>query len=703
MDEAQLLRLLKQDEAAATSYHESELAKNQEEALKRYFGELYGSEVEGRSQVVTNDLEDTINWIMPDLMRAFTASDDLVSCVAKKPDDDAGTHVGQINQARSKSDVMAAYLSHVFFEDNDGQTAIHDFAFDGLLQRLGVMHVGWEDPQRGPPQLIEGVGAAQLQKYLEDDEYEITGADEDGETFVIEVRRTPKHGRAVVEAVPPEEFALERAAKSIEASHYHRRKQLAWRSELVKRYPDKKDDLEEARTALSDSSPTSDARMQARHSGESVDDSARSLEKGREQVWLLTEYMRIDYDEDGTVELRQIKRVGDVILENMEVGESEFVTWTPSRVSHKAVGRSMFDMLKDIQKIRTVVTRAWLDGLSQSVTARTYIDKNSIDNDGIDTILNNEYGGVVLCKGDVSRAVREVVTADVSGPCVTALEYFDQRAAESSGVTKHSQGMDPAALNKTATGIDLLQAAAKTRIEMIARWLGDALEDVFKLVLKKLVHHQDGARLVKLFGEWIEVDPRTWSDEMVVKIDVGSAGVSKQQRIANLMLIAGKQEQVLMQAGAGNPLVTLQHYRATLAALTGDMGFPDPTLFWGEIPQDWQAPPQSDPKAEEASGRLQLETAKAQADMQIQAQKMAHERELAMLKAQSDRQLAEIRIASETQIAREKMAAEMQLAREKAEMEAELAERDSVRRASVTDAAARQKMSNGVRFGGEVG
>lgn len=704
MDEQQLLRILKQDEAAATSYHESELAKAQEEALKRYFAEPYGDEAEGRSKVVTHDLEDTINWLMPDLMRAFTASDDLVSCVARNPQDEQQMPL-QSGQTRTKADIMASYLSHVFFEDNDGPTVVHDFAFDGLLQRMGVVHVGWEDPQRGPPQLVEGVGVAQLQRYLEDPEYEITGADEDGDTFVLEVRRTPRIGRVVVEAVPPEEFAIDKSARSVKDARYHRRKQVAYKAELIRTYPDKKDELAEVRSAIVDSPASSDSRYQARFSGESVDESTdRTLDQGREQVWLITEYIRIDFDGDGTVELRQIKRVGDIILENEEVGHSEYVTWTPSRVSHKVVGRSIHDQIKSIQKIRTVITRSYLDGLSQTVTPRTYVNTQSVDDDGLDTILNNEYGGVVRTKGDPNAAVRETATPDVSGPCLSALEYFEQKGAESSGVTKHSQGMDPAALNKTATGIDLLQAAAKTRIELIARWLGDALEDVFGLILKKVVHHQDGARLVKLFGEWVEVDPRTWSDEISVKIDVGSAGVSKQQRIAHLMMLAQKQEQVLLQAGPGNPLVTLQHYRATLAALTSDMGFPDPSLFWGEIPQNWQPPPQSDPKAEEAKARLQLDAQKAQADQQMQAAKLQGEAELARIKAQSEREIAEIRLASETQIALERMAMEMQLAREKAEMEAELAERDSMRRASVAEKTAKAKFNGGgVRFGGEVG
>ena len=152
---------------------------------------------------------------------------------------------------------------------------------------------------------------------------------------------------------------------------------------------------------------------------------------------------------------------------------------------------------------------------------------------------------------------------------------------------------------------------------------------------------------MKLFGEWTEIDPRRWSDEMSITINTGSAGVSKQQRIANLMMIAEKQEQVLMQAGPSNPLVSLQHYRNTLAAICAAQGFKDPGLFFGDVPEDVPAPqPQpteDDRGARQAAARAvqsqfdaQMTQQKQAGDQQLAAQKIDSERELALIKAQSE-------------------------------------------------------------------
>jgi hypothetical protein len=720
MTDEDLVRILKDEATEATSYHASELAKNQEDALNRYFARPYGNEEAdtSRSSVVTHDLEDTINWMMPDLMRCFTSADDLVSVEASSPEDDQAIPLmkngqpivvqGQDGQPRpklsskSKVDLMGAYLSHVYFKDNRATENTHDFCFDGLLSRIGIMKVSWEDPKPKPPEIIEGVSQETLLQYANDPEYEILGyADEqgpEGPVFMLEVRRTPKMGRCYIEAVPPEEFAINKLAKNIPSATYHRRQQTAYLSELCSEYPEKEYELKKRRGSAEELTLSDDGRRQARYPDDNVNDAVSANDTGRKQVILHEEYIRVDFDGDGIVELRQVKRVDNIILENIAVSYSDYVAWTPSRVSHRVVGRSIYDMLADIQKIRTQITRSYLDGLSSTLSPRTYVNTQLIEQDGLDAVLENKLSSVIPVKGDPNAAVKESEMPDISGPALNALEYFDQRGQESSGVTKHSQGMDPQALNKTATGIDLLQAAAKTRIEMVAVWLGVGLEDVFKRILQLVVAHQDKPRQVKLFGEWTEIDPRRWSDEMAITINTGSAGVSKQQRIANLMMIAEKQEQVLMQAGPGNPLVTLQHYRNTLAAICSAQGFKDPGLFFGDVPEDMPPPqPPPDPKL-----------VAAQADAQLKAQQQQHQQQLDQANLQLKREIASL----EAQLAVRAQDAEFALAQRKQDFDMELAERKAEHDRKMAEKTAASKMNGssptvsntgGVHPGGAVG
>lgn len=680
IDLEQLVTTLKAEEADAASFHTSEIAKAGQLALDRFFARPYGDEAENRSKAVSHDIEDTINWIMPELMRTFRGGEGLVSVKTNRIGDDKPMQGG-----RSPLDIMSAYLEYIFFDDNPGLTNVYDFAFDGLLMRMGVLSVSWDEDEEGPTETEEGVGPERLAELQADQFRDIMAVDEVDESWTVEHRRKKGDGKCYVEAVPTEEFAIDRLAKSVKTSRYHRRKRKVYLADLKRQFPDSRQALDDF-ISKEDDDLTNDPRAVARNP-DNLNSGTYATDKGREEVDLFEEYIRVDFDGDGYVELRRIKRVGDVILENERVERSEFVTWTPNRISHRVAGRSMADILDDLQRIKTVITRRYLDGLGQTITPRTYVNVSAVDGDAgtLQALQANDIGGVIPVNGNPRDAIHETVTPDISAPALSALEYFEAKVSESSGVTKQSQGMDPQAMNKTASGIDLLQAAAKTRIEMIATWLGLALEDAFRLIIHAVTEYQSQSRIVELFGQPVTIDPGMFPDECSVSIHVGSAGVSKQQRIQNLMLIAQKQEQVLMTAGPANPLVTLQHLRGTYSKLVSAMGFKDSTEFWGEIPEGWQPPaPGPDPKTIEVQQKTQLQSmqaehqaklneAKLQSDAQMQAAKISSEKDLAMIKAQSEADIARIRLAGEQQLARERMAMERELAMMKMAQEREVA------------------------------
>mgnify|MGYP001213532732 CR=1 FL=1 len=713
LTEDDLLKILKDEETDAASYYDSELADAQAKAMDRFHARPFGDEIEGRSKVVTHDVEDTINWVMPKLMRAFMEADELISVDDPATDDAANT----------KS--AATYLKHIFFKDNDGETELYDFCFDALLQRVGVMRVAWTDPEPKPPRLLEGVSVEILQNYMQDPEYEILeGEQTDEQTFALKVRHTPRMGRCVVECLPPEECAFSRRSASGRRTDYFRWKHEVFLADLLRQFPDKAQDLApDGVTARNDEveDVASDGRADARF----PDESSTRFEGGREhvgrrKVYLIEEDIRVDFDGDGITELRHVKRVGDVIIENVEIERSEYHVWTPIRVAHRMAGRSLADPIMDLQRIRTVILRNTLDSLSQSLVPRTAVNGQMLDDDTISSLLDAEIGGVVVVKGDVNAALKPLVTPDLSAQGLQMLEYMDQRGEEATGVTRHAQGLRAEAITDTKGGIEALQGAANERIELIARWLAKGLQEVFESILHLIAAHQDQPRIIKIKGKPMQIDPRTWSDEISVDVSVGMATENRQTRLVNLGVIAGKQEQVIATAGPDNPICGVQEIRTTYAMMAEQMGMKAPERFFKEIPEDYQPPePQPDPKVAEAQAKMQLEEAKAgqqaqldaaklQADQQIQAQKLASERELAIIRAESERQIAEMRIAAETQLARERMDMERQLARERAALEAELSERDSFRRAEVAARAAAAKTNgskpaiNKPRAGGDL-
>lgn len=531
-------------------------------------------------------------------------------------------------------------------------------------------------------------------------------------TFTLKVQKVPRFGRACVECIPPEEFRVSRRARSIKLADYHAWQHDAYLADLVREYPDKAHEIDpdgNYQSKPSDISDTdSDVRVMARFPDEPTSgDRATFNEESRNKVVVIIEYIRVDYDGDGIVELRRVKRCGNTILENDIVEESEFTCWSPIHVSHRLIGNAVADQVLDIQKVRTALVRRALDSLARSTAPRTFINRSALQHDPTiyDRLLDHDVGDVIDVDGNPGDVVNVVQTPDVSPTCMAAIEYMDRRAEEATGVIRTSMGINPQAITDTKGGIENLQAAANARVEQYARWIGLALEDVFGKLLRTIVRYQDHAREIKVQGRSLQVDPSRWSDAMTCTVHIGMAAENREKKLGYLNMVLQQQQAVLQQMGPNNPLCSLSHVRNTLARMVNTMGFKDASEFWKQVPRDWQPPPQppqQDPKLIEAQSKAQLAQQEMQAKMQNDAAERQHQAQLAQQQAQLQAQteatkgqiqlqiegkkaenqlaIAQHKNMIEAQLAREKMQQELQLARERMAQEAQLARANMVMR-----------------------
>src|SRR5678815_1949239 len=89
MKQDELIALIEQEESQCLSAYTGVLAEQRRKALQYYYGQPYGNEVEGRSGVVTTEVKDAVEGILPSLMAIFTSSDEIVRFEAQNPDDEA--------------------------------------------------------------------------------------------------------------------------------------------------------------------------------------------------------------------------------------------------------------------------------------------------------------------------------------------------------------------------------------------------------------------------------------------------------------------------------------------------------------------------------------------------------------------------------------------------------------------------------------
>ena len=689
MSEDELLGILDAEVDDAVGYYDSDIAHEQEEALKYYFGRPFGDEVDGRSAVVSRDVAETVDWLMPDLMRIFIQGDDAVEYEPETPEDEIYAKQATL------------YANYVFYSDNPGQQILHDFAFDGLVQKLGVLRVDWAEPVFGPKETYTGLSVVQVQQISMQPGVEIVEAESepaedvqsypDGMKYAVTIRKKPETGRIAVAAVPPEEFLVSRQSVNVDAARYvaHRTRKTV--SELVEMYPDRKDEIDALPTG--DQDDTLDTREYERFKDEAYQtrDGPNLRNTATREVIFLDEYVRVDYDGDGFAELRNVKRVGDVVFENEEVSYNPFAAWCPIRVAHKLYGLSLADQTMDIQRIKSVLFRAALDSTYLSVNPRTLVNDGQVN---LDDLLNVQAGGVVRVKGNPAEHVHPLTVQNQSAEALAMLEYTDQEREGRTGVTRNAQGLDPDSLNKTATGIQLMQNAASARKELISRQMAMGVETLFRKILKTLVAHQDAPRTVNLGGQWVEVDPRSWNADMRVVVHVGLGSGSREAQLSYLNVIKQTQEQILLTLGPQNPIVGLPQYFNTLSRMVEAAGFRSPEAFFTDPadPENAQKQPeqQPDPKMIEVEQKMQLEREKSQADLQLEAQKM-----------QAEFLMKQWQMAAEYGLKERQMALEAQLERYGIEVDAEVkafAAKENARAKADT-----ARVGSSVRFGGQVG
>lgn len=686
--EARLLRMLKSEEEQALSYAQSEINEQQIDALQRFYGEKYGDEEEGRSQVCTREVLEVIEWTRPDLMRVFASGGNVVYLEETSQED-----------ARYAQDA-ADYLQWIFFSDNPGFQLLDDFAFDGLLTRRGYLACYWSDKEYRTPQTVTGLNITQVQQLMSDPSVEILGQDFDGEGssgISLSIRRVKSPARAVIESIAPEDMRLQDRIVDIDTARYVGRVHRMLCGEAATQWPDKADEIIAQCGAQQDHSfgygkSVRDQRFQ---------DGTTALRihgnEAAQEVEVLEEYLRCDLNDDGYPELIRSYRIAEVLLEQQEVEENPFASWTPIRVPHRFMGMSFHDIVQDLQRRSTVLNRAALDAVYQSVVQREYYDRNKIGEDGVAAMLSTVAGTKVPVDGDPTGIVWQAPgAADTAQVAWEALNQLSVTLENRTGATRQTQGLDPDALLKgphSGKAIDLLQSAGGARKEMTARNMADGLAGLFSKLYRLVCRNQNEERQAKVGGKWCQFDPRTWNSDLRVVVHTGLGTGNREQTLQGLMMIRDEQNQVIEALGPGNPNVTMANRFAVQEEMCRVLGYRSGDRFFSEVPdvpdtdeqgqpvpdpetgqpkmKPWSPPPQQDP----AMAKVEADTQAKQAQMQIDMQAMQASQQLEEQKTVATLQLKKQTDEANLQAQQEKAALDLQLAREKASAEIALADR----------------------------
>jgi hypothetical protein len=693
MEQNELKSILQAEIDDAIGFIESETVEQRKQALEAYLRQPYGNEVEGKSQIVTGEVAEAIDGALPSLVRIFTGSDNIVVFEPQGPKDEAS--------AKQATD----YCNWVFTRDNEGVSILHDWFKDALLQKNGILKAYWEDKEDITKERYFDLSNDELAMLMSDESMEIVEQDTTefpifdpmgqpvvdqmgmpvmGATHNVVVQQKKKSGKVTIENVPPEEFLISKKARTIADSPFVAHRQMLTRSTLVAMGFNKK---QVEGLQMGDALAYTPERV-ARFSAGEQPYQTQTDDPAMQEIEVFECYVKTDLDGKGIASLVQVFYASNEILEDEkgkemieEVDYVPFHSICPIPIPHKFFGNSLADRTVDLQLIKTTITRQMLDNLYLTNNARVVAVEGQVN---LDDLLTSTAGGVIRAKSP--NAVQQLVVQNVAAQAFPMLQYLDTIQSKRTGVSDASQGLDPSVLqNVTAAAVASMQQAGAGKIELMARIFAETgVKSLFKGILHLLCKYQDKARLVRMRGEFVEFDPRTWANQYDVSINVGLGAGNRQEQMAMLSMVLAKQEQLIGQYGPANPYVSPAQYRGTLGRMVEIAGFKDSAEFYKAItpeqdqmlsnppPQEQQMPPEVQALMARTQAEIQANQAKAQADIQLQQQQMQIDMEMAQQKAGLEMQMLREKEAAKLQLEREKQQAYFAMKQQEFEAEAQL-------------------------------
>lgn len=638
MTDDDLLSLIEGEEADCLSYSAGALSEQRREAMQYYYGQPYGNEVDGRSQVVTTEVKDAVEEIMPALMKIFTSSDEVVRFEPQQPEDEP------------KAQQATEAANYIFSRVNNGFKALYCLFKDALLQKNGFLKVYWEEYTDTTKDSYQDLSDDEFALLSQDPELELVEHTEKEDpafaqvmaTITMEMagmqvpklhdavfRKSKKYGKICIDPVPPEEVLISRdAANDLTKARFveHRTKRSI--SDIRKMGYDIADDI--ADFAANATHNMERVEREKFDDAMAVDEDAGNSDPSSRMVWLCEAHVRVDYDGDGIAELRKITKVGKEILDNEEADSLNIVGGTAILMPHKYFGLSLHDLLKDIQ-------------LQSSTLLRNIFDNTYLANNGryealdgmvnMDDLMTSRPGGVVRVKA--LGAVKRIDSPVLGQPAYNLLDYLDRVRQRRTGVMDINDWTDPNILNAKAGTTNKVGAAAQQRIELMARILAEGpVKDLFWKILELMSKHQNKAIPMKLRGGWVQVDPREWHNKFDMTVTVGLGTGDQSMVLQGAMGIMGVQAQ-MMQAGLGDVTVNPGniYYAATKFAKAtfpkdGHLFFMDPKTAKPK------QPPPPDPKIIAAQIQAQVAERVAMLEAQTEARNQELKKEFDAAKTQ---------------------------------------------------------------------
>lgn len=607
--------------------YRSEVGEMRESSTRAYEGDPYGNEKEGRSSFVTREVRDAVEIAKPILMRMILGSYRLLEYVPNSPDE------------KTFAEDATDYAYHVIHHENTGYIHILSAIEDALIRKTGVLKVWWEEDETPVKTVHRNLTEHDLQLLGAESDVTVVDAEPNGQfgpaivpgphatfeeqqqlqqlaeagmleptpLYDAEVTRVKTKGRIAFTAVPAEELVIDRSARSFSDALLVGHFRQVTVSDLVAMGYDYDEVVELGR--MSDDHD-GDGEKEARSVGNTTDETEGEADPTHTKIDFAEIWVKVDYDGDGIAERRRICVAGSgyTILTNELADVVPMVDLCSSRIAHQAIGRSLAELVEDVQRLKTMTLRNVMDSLASAIHPDTEVVENQVN---LDDVLNTEIGRIIRVKAPGMMQYKAMPF--VGKEAFPVVQYLDTMTEARTGLNEAAEGLNADALQSTSTqAIQNAAASAASRMEFMARTMVETgLKGFFKLILRLAVENVDRDVWIRVNRRFRQINPASWNIDMSVDTTVALGSASMEQRLAVLRELAARMEGIIQEYGPQNPIAGPEEYRKVLAEIVRLSGIQDVDSYLRDATDPANQPPPPGPSPEQILAESEAERAKA--------------------------------------------------------------------------------------------
>lgn len=653
LSQEELLQLVQNEARAAIGFggQSAELTESREIALEYYKGVMSDvPSLRGRSSIVSHDIADTIEAVMPDLVEIFEG-DEVVNFVPSNSDDIAG--------AKQETD----FVNYVFFNHNPGYEILYTAIRDALIMKIGVFVWHWED---GCPDVEQFKGKSE-------DEFmaavatfgdmaqnktaatpSLANEKQDPKTLLWDFQIvTPREGKCVVKAWKPEDVAVSDDTVVLGEGTYCAFRSRVRRGELLADGYDPDiiselpkygygfdQEIEQARDLVGEFS--------IRQSDDNNDPNLDLIE---------ISYNYIRYPTEDGPQLYRVVTAGanaQTFLKSEPVDRVNASAICPYPQPHRFYGESLADKLAPIQRMKTAIWRVALDSAYYSMNGRFIVVENGMTGDTLSDLVSNTPGSVIRVKDP--DAIQPLTSSELSFDPMEMLEYASVVGEQRSGVARASMGLTPDTLHDTSSGMLKLLSNAQRRVRTMARNFAEGGIKRLMLGIHDTVRENATMpQIARLEGSFVQVDPTSWGSRQDMSVEIAGAHGGRDYDMGVFGIAANLQTQLVQaqtQSKVDGQLVGGQNILNLANDMLKRAGVKNPERYF---PPAYEPPPPQPPQPNPEMAKVEADAQANQQKLQFAQQQAAANDANAKARIANDARLREMEITLRNQLEQYKL------------------------------------------------